>query len=286
METLLLNNGVEIPRVGFGTYRSTLDDGYKVVADALRAGYRHLDTAMGYKNEGDVGRAIAESGIERSELFITSKISRNHLGYERAYEMLDASLKRLGTDYLDLYLIHWPRPSYGRPGWDDWAALDRETWRALEEFLEQGKVRAIGVSNFMPEHLDNLMTTAKVTPAVNQLELHAGYMQSDTVAYTQKLGIAIESWSPLGRARMLAHPVLLEVAKHYSATGAQVALSYVYQKGYIVLPKSAHFDRMVQNLDPAALVLSEEDVEKIDQMPMAGFSGEHPNRQTVPPQTT
>ena len=286
MEKLTLNNGVEIPRVGFGTFRSTVADGYQVVADALRAGYRHLDTAMSYKNEAEVGRAIAESGIAREEIFVTSKISRNHLGYEHAREMLDASLERLGTDYLDMYLIHWPRPSYGRPGWDDWAALDRETWRALEEFYEEGRVRAIGVSNFMPEHLDNLMMSARVVPAVNQLELHAGYMQPDTVAFTQELGIAVESWSPLGRARMLSHPLLVEVASHYDASTAQVALSYVYQKGYIVLPKSTHFERMEQNLDPSALVLSADDVERIDGMPMAGFSGEHPNRQTVPPQTS
>ncbi len=286
MQKVTLNNGVEIPAIGFGTYRSTDRDGHKVILDAIRAGYRLIDTAMNYGTEPDVGRALAECGVPREEFFVTTKISRNHLGYENCKRMFDASLERLGTDYVDLYLIHWPRPSYGRPDWDDWARLDRETWCAMEELYEQGAIRALGVSNFFPEHLDNLLLTAEVLPTVNQLELHPGYMQPDVVAYSRELGIAPEAYSPIGRARLLGHPTLVSIAEAHGVSVARLCLAYLLGKQIIVLPKSTHYERMVENLDPSGVELAEEEVAAIDAMPMAGYSGEHPNRQTVPVQTS
>ena len=285
METVTLNNGVQIPMVGFGTYRSTEKNGWHVVLDAIEAGYRLIDTAWNYGTEPDVGRALAECGLPRSEFFISSKISRNHLGYDNCKRSLDESLTRLGTDYLDLYLIHWPRPSFGRPDWDDWARLDRETWKAMEEFYRQGCIRAIGVSNFFPEHMENLLVTAEVVPAVNQLELHPGYMQFPVLEYCLELGIQPEAYSPLGRARMLAHPTLVEIAGHYGITTAHLCLAYLLQKGIIVLPKSQSRARMEQNLNPFGVTISKEDAAVIDAMPLAGYSGEHPNRETVPSQT-
>ena len=285
METVTLNNGVQIPMVGFGTYRSTEKNGWRVVLDAIEVGYRLIDTAWNYGTEPDVGRALAECGLPRSEFFISSKISRNHLGYENCKRSLDESLTRLGTDYLDLYLIHWPRPSFGRPDWDDWARLDRETWKAMEEFYRQGCIRAIGVSNFFPEHMENLLLTAEVVPAVNQLELHPGYMQFPVLEYCNELGIQPEAYSPLGRARMLTHPTLVEIASHYGITTAHLCLAYLLQQGIVVLPKSQSRARMEQNLNPGTVTITPEDVAAIEAMPLAGYSGEHPNRETVPAQT-
>ena len=285
METVTLNNGVQIPMVGFGTYRSTENNGWRVVLDAIEVGYRLIDTAWNYGTEPDVGRALAECGLPRSEFFISSKISRNHLRYENCKRPLDESLTRLGTDYLDLYLIHWPRPSYGRPDWDDWARLDRETWKAMEEFYRQGCIRAIGVSNFFPEHMENLLVTAEVVPAVNQLELHPGYMQFPVLEYCLELGIQPEAYSPMGRARMLGHPTLVEIAGHYGISTAQLCLVYLLQKGIVVLPKSQSRARMEQNLNPGTVTITPEDVAAIEAMPLAGYSGEHPNRETVPAQT-
>ena len=281
MGCVTLSNVVRMPQVGFGTYRAGAD-GKRVVLDAIDVGYRLIDTAWNYGTEPDVGRAIAECGVPREELFVTTKVSRNHLGYRNCKRLFAESLERLGLDYVDLYLIHWPRPSYGRPDWDDWQRLDRETWRAMEELYHEGKVRAIGVSNFFPEHLDSLMLTAEVAPMVNQLELHPGYMQEDVVAYCRDMGMAIEAYSPNARGRLANDPVLLSVADAHGTSVTHVCLSYLLQKQIVILPKSAHRNRMEENLDPTDVVLTNDEVARIDAMPLAGYSGEHPNRQTVP----
>ncbi|MCR4589226.1 MAG: aldo/keto reductase [Lachnospiraceae bacterium] len=281
MKEVVLNNGVKIPIIGFGTYKSTIDEGYRVVSDAIKAGYRHLDTAALYENEEEVGTAVAESGIARSEFFITSKLRRNSLGYESTKRELEESLRKLKTDYLDLYLIHWPRSDYGRGDYDDWKEQDRESWRAMEEMVKDGRIRAIGVSNFLPHHLDNLLKTAEIVPAVNQLELHPGYLQKEAVEYSRSKGIEIEAWSPIGRARLMDNPLLKEIAAKYDISVAKLCLSFCLQSGFIIIPKSTHFERMQENLKVRDDLLSEEDMRTIREMPEAGWSGEHPDRETV-----
>lgn len=284
MKNTVLNNGVSIPDIGFGTYKSTVDDGYSIILDAVKAGYRHLDTAALYENEEEVGRAVKESGISREEFFITSKLNRNYLGYDNAKREFDKSLKKLGTDYLDLYLMHWPRSDYGSDDYDDWEELDRESWRAMEELYKEGKIRAIGVSNFLPHHLDNLLKTAEIIPAVNQLELHPGYLQEEAVDYCREKNIAVEAWSPMGRARVLKDPLLIEIAGKYGISTAALCLAICLQSGFIILPKSTHIDRMRENLKVDDIIIKDEDMEKIRSMPETGWSGEHPDRETVKPQ--
>lgn len=279
--SIRLNNGVDIPIIGFGTYKTTVKDGYKVISDAISVGYRHLDTAALYENEEDVGKAIRESGIPREEFFVTSKLARYALGYENAKREFETSLQKLGLDYMDLYLIHWPRPDYGDPKYNDWVELDRESWRAMEELYEAGKIRAIGVSNFLTHHLEKLLENAKVIPAVNQLELHPGYLQEDTVSFCRDHGIAVEAWSPNGRARLADNPLLLELAEKYQTSVPAVCLSFGLQSGYIILPKSTHPDRMKENLLADRLILEDADMQKIQKMPQAGWSGEHPDQETV-----
>ncbi len=283
MKEILLNNGEKIPRIGFGTYKSTVDEGYRVISEAIRADYKHLDTAALYENEEDVGNAVTESGIPRDEFFITSKLRRNCLGYENTKRELEESLRKLKTDHLDLYLIHWPRSDYGRPDYDHWEELDRESWRAMEEMVKEGKTRAIGVSNFLPHHLDNLLKTAEIIPAVNQLELHPGYLQEEAVEYCKEKGIAIEAWSPMGRARLSDDPFLKEIADKYGVSVARLCLSFCLQSGFIIIPKSTHFERMKENLTVRDDMISEEDMKKIREMPETGWSGEHPDRETVKP---
>lgn len=190
--TFTLANGVEIPAVGFGTYKAADNTDEAIISEAIRQGYRHLDTAAFYFNEEAVGKAVRESGIPREEFFLTSKVWKDQLGYDSTLQEFENSCKRLGTDYLDLYLIHWPRPSDLNAEWRD---LDVETWKALEDLYKSKKVRAIGVSNFLPHHLNNLLERTSITPMVNQLEFHPGYMQKAAVDFCKQMGIQIEAWS-------------------------------------------------------------------------------------------
>lgn len=284
MNYIRVNNGVTIPQIGFGTYKSTNGtEGWKIVAEAIDAGYRHLDTAMLYKNEENVGRAVRESGISRKDFFITSKLNRNCLGYQSAKDEFEKSCRRLGTDYLDLYLIHWPRSDYGRPDFDLWEEEDRESWRAMEELYREGRIRAIGVSNFLPHHLKNLLETADVTPAVNQLELHPGYLQTEAVEYSRNHGIEIEAWSPIGRGRLLENPLLNKLADKYGVSVPHLCLAFDLQMGYIIIPKSTHRSRMEENLHPDTIYITDDDMAAIQAMPPAGWSGEHPDRKTIKP---
>lgn len=277
MRKMTLNDGNKIPMIGFGTYKSTHELGYKVILDAIKAGYRHLDTAKLYENEEDVARAIKESGVPREELYITSKLERNSLGYESAKEELEKSLQRLNTDYLDLYLLHWPRADYGHPDFDDWKRLDIESWKALEEMQKEGKIKSIGVSNFLPHHLENLFDNTDVVPAVNQLELHPGFMQNVAVEFSKKHGIAIEAWSPIARGRLNDNPILLPMAEKYNVSVPHLCLVYLYQEGIIVLPKASGMERMKENMVLDDIVISDEDMWTIRTMPQAGWGGEHPD---------
>ncbi len=275
--TFTLANGVEIPAVGFGTYKAVSQD-EKVVSEAIAQGYRHLDTAAFYKNEEAVGKAVRESGIDRKEFFITSKIWRECLGYESALREFGESCRKLGTDYLDLYLIHWPRPFDLKA---DWKEPDRETWRAMEELYRAGKIRAIGVSNFLPHHLNELMEQTSIIPLVNQLEFHPGYIQKAAVDFSQRLGIQVEAWSPMGRARVLEEPVLKEMAEKYEVSVAQLCIRFALQCGVLPLPKSSSPERMRQNMDVFGFEIEENDMHCLMTLPPIGWSGEHPDRDRV-----
>ncbi len=281
MKTVILNDGNKIPEIGFGTYKSTDGSGYEVILDAIKAGYRSLDTAQLYENEEEVGRAVKESGIPREEFFLTSKLNRNLLGYDSAKAEFEKTLKRLGTDYLDLYLLHWPRADYGKVGFEDWKELDAESWRALEELQKEGKIRSIGVSNFLPHHLENLLEHASVVPAVNQLELHPGYMQTVACDYCRNHGIALEAWSPIGRGRLKEDVILKELAEKYKVSIPHLCLVFLHQEGIIILPKSSNFERMKENMILDDITISEEDIWRLRTMPQAGWSGEHPDCERV-----
>ena len=273
MEKFTLSNGVEIPAVGYGTYlTSEKDDG--TVAAALAAGYRHFDTASFYGTEQALGDALKAAGVPREELFLTSKLWKDEMGYENAFAAFERSLQKLGTDYLDLYLIHWPRT-------DDltaeWRQLDRDTWRALEELHRAGRVRAIGVSNFLPHHLRNLMETAEIAPMVNQIEFHPGYPQTWNVEFCKAHGILPEAWSPLGRTRVLQDERLAGIAAKYSKTVAQLCVRFALQCGVVPLPKSSSPARMQANLDVCDFVISDEDMDRILTLPQFGWSGLHPD---------
>lgn len=281
MKTVILNDGNKIPEVGFGTYKSTDNSGYEVILNAIKAGYRSLDTAQLYENEEEIGRAVKESGIPREEFFLTSKLNRNLLGYESAKAELEKTLTRLGTDYLDLYLLHWPRADFGKAGFDDWKQLDVESWRALEELQKEGKIKSIGVSNFLPHHLDNLLEHASVVPAVNQLELHPGYMQTVACDYCRQHGIALEAWSPIGRGRLKENRILCDLADKYQVSIPHLCLVYLHQEGIIILPKSSNYERMKENMILEDIVISKEDLWRLRTMPQAGWSGEYPDCERV-----
>ena len=281
MREIVLNDGNKIPEIGFGTYKSTNGDGYKVVLDAIRAGYRLFDTAKVYENEEDVGRAIKESNISRENFFITSKLDRNMLGYSTAKSELENTLNRLGTDYIDLYLLYWPRPDYGTPDFNDWKRLDIESWKALEELQKEGKIRSIGVSNFLPHHIQNLLDNTDVIPSVNQLELHPGYTQPYVCEFCKKYGIQLEAWSPIGRGRLSTNEILSSLAEKYNTSIPHLCLVFEHQEGIIVLPKSTNYERMKENLFLDDIIISEEDMWKIRTMPQAGWGGEHPDCERI-----
>ena len=273
-----ISNGTSIPCVGFGTWKTPDEEAAKSVAEALRVGYRHIDTATAYGNEAGVGRAIAESGISREEIFLTSKLWNPHQGYESTLEAFDRSLEKLQTDYLDLYLIHWP---HDRKYFDNWEEKNIETWRAFEKLYQEGKIKAIGVSNFLPHHLNNLFERTSITPMVNQLEFHPGYMQKAAVDFCKQMGIQVEAWSPIGRARVLKEPLLMELAEKYQVSVAQICIRFALQCGVLPLPKSSSGERMHQNLDVFGFDIEENDMYQLMTLPQIGWSGEHPDRERV-----
>jgi len=250
-----LNNGVEIPQLGFGVWQVSTDDIVAAVTTALEVGYRHIDTAAIYGNEEGVGRAIADSGIARDELFVTTKLWNAEQGFDSTLAAFDASLARLGLDHVDLYLIHWPAP-------DRNAYVD--TWKAFERIYADGRARSIGVSNFLPEHLHHLLEQTDVVPAVNQIELHPTHSRPDLRALHAELGIQTEAYSPLGLAQDLTAPAVVEIAGRLGRTPAQVILRWHLQAGRIVFPKSVNPGRIAENFDVFGFELSAEDMAAID----------------------
>lgn len=271
-----LSNGVQVPGVGFGCYKLPEDKGEEVLLSAVQAGYRHFDTASVYGTEEVLGRAVKDSGLPREAFFLTSKLWKDQM--DDPMSAFQASLKAMGTDYLDLYLIHWPRPDLER---EDWRELDRKVWRCLEELYRGGAVRAIGVSNFLPHHLMNLLGDCAVRPMVNQLEYHPGYIQEAAVRWCQSQNIQVEGWSPIGRMRLKDEPLLTELAEKYGVTVAQICLRFAVQNQIIPLPKSSSPERMAANLDLFSFSLSEEDLFRIRTLPQLGWGGEHPDRERV-----
>ena len=270
IENIKMNNGVEIPCIGYGTYKVSVDkDGVQVVKDAIEAGYRLLDTAAMYNNEEEVGKAIIESGIPRKDIFLTSKVANPDRGYDSTLRAFDRSLRLLEVDYLDLYLIHWPAD---KARFADWKKINSDTWRALERLLNEGRVKAIGVSNFMPEHLDALVETARELPMVNQIEFHPGWMQPEVLEWCRRNNVVVEGWSPLGRTRVLEDPLLVGIARRYGKSVAQICLRWAVQHGVVPLPKSVSPERMKSNLDIFDFSLTDADMRLIDSMPPTGQS--------------
>ena len=261
-DTYRLYNGVEIPCVGFGTWQTP--DGevaVSAVKAALEAGYRHIDTASAYENEQSVGRAVRESGIARKDIFVTSKLFNPDHGYDRTMRAFDATMKELGFDYLDLYLIHWPNPIRFRNSWKE---ANAGSWKAFEELYASGRIRAIGVSNFRPHHLTALLETAKVKPMVNQIRLCPGDMHQETVDFCRRHDILLEAYSPLGLGRIMDVPQLKEIAQRHGKTAAQTALRWSLQKGFLPLPKSVTPERIRENAGLFDFALSDAEMAAID----------------------
>lgn len=256
-----LANGVEIPCIGFGMWQ-TPDDrtGIDAVKSAIRAGYTHIDTAQAYGNEECVRIAIEECGADRSKLFITTKIWNNNHSYDLVMSSFEESLRKLGTDYVDLLLIHWPNPAPFRSRWQE---ANAETWKAMEELYEAGKIRAIGISNFRKHHIDALLQTAKIKPMVNQIRLCPGETQDEVVEYSRAQGMILEAYSPLGTGKIFDVPQMQKLADKYGKSIAQICIRWSLQRGYLPLPKSVTPSRIEENLKVFDFALEEADVQLI-----------------------
>jgi 2,5-diketo-D-gluconate reductase A len=265
-----LNDGHAMPQVGLGVYKVDPGATEAVVAEAIEAGYRSIDTATLYGNEAEVGRAVIGAGVDRDELFVTTKLWNDAHGRDQARRAFDASLDRLGLDHVDLYLIHWPCPSQDRYV---------ETFRALVDLRDEGRARSIGVSNFQPAHLRRLVDETGVVPAVNQIELHPYFQQADLRAFHREHGIATEAWRPIGGDNgVLDEPVLGEIARRLGVRPAQVVLRWHIDHGTIVIPKSVHPERLRQNLDLFSFELSDDDRRRIDGLDRGARDGPDPDR--------
>ncbi len=273
-DTYTLSNGVKIPAIGFGTWQSPSGEiAYNAVLTALRCGYRHIDTATTYGNEESVGQAIAdfikESGIKREELFITTKLHNRDHGYEKTKAAIENSLKALGLEYIDLYLIHWPNPIMYR---DDWKNKDQESWKAMEEAYKEGKLRALGLSNFWPHHIDAILETATIKPVVNQIKFCPSINQKEVADYSRAKGMMLEAYSPMGTGSVLNNKEMQEIAMKYNHSTAQVCIRYALQSGYIPLPKSVTPERIESNTDIFSFELSDEDMKKIASLEIDGIT--------------
>ncbi|AOG09827.1 aldo/keto reductase [Agrobacterium sp. RAC06] len=258
---IALNDGARIPQVGLGVWQTPNDEAAPAVKAALSAGYRHVDTAAVYENEEGVGEGIRQSGIDRSEIYLTTKLWNTEQGYEQTLKAFDASLKRLGTDYVDLYLIHWPSAHRG---------LFVDTWKAFVKLKEEGRAKSIGVSNFYPEHIEKIIAETGVTPVINQIELHPDFQQREARAFHEKHGIATQSWSPLGQGKLLGHSAIADIAAKLGRTPAQVIIRWHIDNGLVVIPKSVTPSRISENFKVFDFKLSAEDLDTLNGLDDAG----------------
>lgn len=273
---LKLANGVEIPELGYGTYKSSNEEVTQAVIDALAAGYRHIDTAAYYGNQKGIGEALRQTDLSREDIFITSKVWNTDRGYDQTMAAFEKTIAELGVDYLDLYLIHWPanRKQFG----DQARKLNADTWRALEDLYQAGRVRAIGVSNFMPNHLLELMADSRIKPMVDQIEYHPGWPQEATRRFCQRHGILVEAWRPLGTKVALENPLIQEIADKYQHSPAQVCLRWSIQQGLLPLPKSVNPERMKANADIFDFELTEDEMDVISSIRIVSAKNQIPDQ--------
>lgn len=260
----VLNNGVKMPWIGYGTYKAEKDLCISGVKAALEVGYRHIDTASFYGNEGAVAIGIEKSGVKREDIFLVSKVWNADQGYNNTIKSFEETLKKLGTEYLDLFLIHWPMKS------------SRDTWRAMEKLYSENKIRAIGVSNFNINHLCFLMETADIKPAVNQVEFHPELIQQDLIDFCRDKDIQMEAWSPLIRGKVFEIPLLHELSKKYGKTISQIVLRWDIQKGFVTIPKSTNLQRLKENINIFDFEISNEDMFRIDNLNSGNRIGMNP----------
>jgi len=272
---IALNNGVDIPQLGLGVLLLKPEETIEAVGAALRIGYRHIDTAQAYGNEKEVGRAIARSGLDPDDVFVTSKLRNNKIGFDAALYGFEETLAALETDRIDMFLIHWPLPEVR-----DFV----ETWRALERIYGEGRARAIGVSNFQIPHLERVMAETDVVPAVNQIEAHPYLTQQELLDFDGRHEIATQAWAPLARGGVMGDPVIEAVARHNNRTPAQVVLRWHVERGSIIFPKSSSSQRLEENFDLFDFTLSEEDMNRISALDRDERTGPHPDTYNVLPE--
>ena len=277
MSTYKLSNGVEIPAIGYGTWQVEDEVAVASVEEAIRAGYRHIDTAQAYGNEKSVGEGIRRSGIAREELFVTTKLTNANHSYDLTMSSFKQSLIDLGLDYVDLFLVHWPCPIQVRDRWQD---ANAETWRAIEELYEDGRIRAIGVSNFHQRHIDALLQTAKVAPMVDQIRLCPGCTQDEVVDYCRKNNILLEAYSPLGRGQVSEVEEINKIASKYGKSASQIAIRWSLDMGFLPLPKSVTPSRIRDNLNVFDFELTKDEVETLKNL--TGCAGLAPDPDTMP----
>jgi diketogulonate reductase-like aldo/keto reductase len=277
-EFYTLNDGTRIPKIGFGTYNEEFEDNKASILKAIECGYRFFDTASLYETERSLGAAIRESGIKRSDVIIETKLWIDEMGADNAKKALEKSLARLQTDYVDIYMMHWPRQT----GADDenWKELDIETWQAMEDMVKQGLVKRLGLSNFLPHHLKNILDNCTIRPVADQLELHPGYSQEAAAAYCKDNGVLPMAWSPLGRGRenaTIGNSVLVRLSKKYGKSIQQINLRFLLQKDIMPIPKASSAEHMKANLDVFDFELSDDDISILSCMPQTAWLGEHPD---------
>lgn len=269
-----LKDGTKVPKIGFGCYNPRRQDYVAIIKTAIDAGYRYFDTASLYETERDLAKALKESGIGRQEVQIASKAWYDELGYEEIKAAFNRTLERLETDYLDFYMLHWPKSSEDDL---DWKEKDRESWNALTELKKQGRIRHIGMSNFLPHHLENIEAWSDEAPEVDQLELHIGYSQELARDYCQKKDILVQAWGPLGRGRMNDNRIIQKMAEKYGKTFSQIAMRFLLQKGIMPIPKASTMEHMLDNANVFDFELSREDMWMLSCMPQETWQGEHPD---------
>lgn len=275
MKNYILNNSTKIPSIGFGTWQiAEGENAYNAVKTAIGKGYTHIDTAAVYGNERSIGKAIKDSGIPREKLFVTTKLWNDMRGEENAKKAFKISLEKLGLEYVDLYLLHWPANETQFP--ENWKEINAASWKALEELYNEGEIKAIGVSNFMVNHLEALLKTAIVIPAVNQIEFHPGFTQPEVVSICKANNILVQAWSPLGSGRILQNNIVIDIAKKYNVTVGQVCIQFALQQGILPLPKSENPSNIENNLN-IVFELSTEEIEQLTNLQDSGFSGLNPS---------